>query len=254
MKKQKTSGSEFAENTGMKNPVGDDLEAGCGAWRFEADVPEKFIAHIRQSVPGYDEGHELICSLSDYFCLDESLCYELGTSTGQLIRKLAERNSHRRKIRWIGIDSVPEMIDKAREHCEDHDNIELYSEDIRLYELEKSDFIVSYYTIQFVRPRYRQQVIDKIYQSLNWGGAFLFFEKVRGPDARFQDILTNLYFNYKRQNGFSTEEIMSKADSLKGVLEPFSSQGNHDLLTRAGFVDIMPVFRNICFEGILCIK
>ena len=46
------------------------------------------------------------------------------------------------------------------------------------------------------------------------------FEKVRGSDARFQDIFTGLYNEYKLQNGYSAEEILGKTRSLK-VLEPF---------------------------------
>jgi tRNA (cmo5U34)-methyltransferase len=36
---------------------------------------------------------------------------------------------------------------------------------------EASDFMVLYYTVQFVAPRRRQNLIDAIYKSLNWGGA-----------------------------------------------------------------------------------
>ena len=38
----------------------------------------------------------------------------------------------------------------------------------------------------------RQKLFDKIFDSLIWGGDFLFFEKVRAPDARFQDITTSI--------------------------------------------------------------
>ena len=83
---------------------------------------------------------------------------------------------------------------------------------------------------------------------------FILFEKVRANDARFQDIFTTLYTDYKLSQGFTPEEILSKSRSLKGVLEPFSEQGNIDLLKRAGFVDITIVFKYICFEGFLAIK
>jgi tRNA (cmo5U34)-methyltransferase len=49
-------------------------------------------------------------------------------------------------------------------------------------------------------------------------------------------------------------EVLGKQRSLKGVLEPFSTQGNIDLLKRAGFVDIMTIMKSICFEGFLAIK
>ena len=45
-----------------------------------------------------------------------------------------------------------------------------------------------------------------------------------------------------------------KTRSLKGILEPFSTQGNLDLLSRAGFVDVMTVQKYLCFEGFLAIK
>jgi len=193
--------------------------------------------------------------MSDFFCLQDSLCYEIGTSTGALIKKLAVRHKlSKPKIRWIGIDNIDDMLNVANKNILGIDNIELINSDVRDYVFDKSDFIVSYYAIQFIPPRDRQTLINTIYSSLNWGGAFVWFEKVRAPDARFQDILNNMYINFKLSQGFTPEEIISKAESLKTVLEPFSTQGNYDLLSRAGFKDIMTIYRNICFEGVVCIK
>jgi tRNA (cmo5U34)-methyltransferase len=97
-------------------------------------------------------------------------------------------------------------------------------------------------------------VFDKIYQSLEWGGAAIIFEKVRAPDARFQDLTVQLYHEFKLVQGFDETEVLNKQRSLKGVLEPFSTQGNLDLFKRAGFVDIMTILKYICFEGFLAIK
>ena len=80
------------------------------------------------------------------------------------------------------------------------------------------------------------------------------YEKVRANDARFQDIISNLYMEYKLEQGYEAEEIISKAKSLKGVLEPFSTEGNIDMLKRAGFVDILSVQKYMNFEGFLVIK
>ena len=86
------------------------------------------------------------------------------------------------------------------------------------------------------------------------GWSLFFIEKVRGPDARFQDMLNQFYHEFKLDNGFSYEEVLNKTISLKGVLEPFSSYGNLGLLKRAGFKDIMTIMRWGCFEGIIAIK
>ena len=96
--------------------------------------------------------------------------------------------------------------------------------------------------------------MDKIFLSLQWGGAFIIFEKVRGSDARFNDYMTQIYNDFKLKNGFSEEEIINKTKSLKGVLEPFSTKGNYDLLKRAGFKDVITIFKWNNFEGILAIK
>lgn len=234
--------------------VGQGIETDTAGWTFEGGVADTFVDHIRHSVPLYDEGHGLVCGLSDYFVHEDSTCYEIGVSTGQLIRQLAERHARKPGVRWIGLDPVAPMIEKARKHCEGVDNIELLVEDAVEYEWEKTDLFLSYYTMQFVRPRYRQELISRIYERLNWGGAFILFEKVRGPDARFQDIAVALYNDFKAKNGFTAEEILNKTSSLKGVLEPFSTEGNLGLLRRAGFTDITTVMKWVCFEGFLAIK
>ncbi len=234
--------------------VGKDLHAENAGWHFGGQVPDRFVDHISQSVPFYEEMHDLVCRLSDFFCGKESVCYELGVSTGELLRKLAVHHAARPHIRWVGLDVEPSMVDKAREHCADVSNIEILHEDVRNFDFAQSDFIVSYYCMQFVPPRDRQATFQKIYDSLHWGGAFILFEKVRGPDARFQDILTVLHNEFKMGRGLSADEVLAKASSLKGVLEPFSTEGNLGLLHRAGFSDIMTVFRYLSFEGFLAIK
>ena len=132
--------------------------------------------------------------------------------------------------------------------------MELINQDVVNYDFEKNDFLISFFTIQFIHPKHRQDLINKIYNSLNWGGAFLFFEKVRYNDARFQDIFTTLYNDYKLIMGYSPDEIINKTRSLKGILEPFSTKGNLDMLKRAGFVDITSIIKDISFEGFLAIK
>jgi len=80
------------------------------------------------------------------------------------------------------------------------------------------------------------------------------FEKVRFPDARFQDIISTTYMDYKLKQGYSESDIVNKTMSLKGILEPFSTLGNIDLMKRSGFADIASVQKFLCFEGFLAIK
>jgi len=233
--------------------VGDSIAATNASWTFSGDVAKSFSAHVRRSVPLYDIGHDLVCKVSDFFLHDNSLCYELGVSTGTLIDKLAERHQHK-AIKFVGIDSEDSMIRQAKTEIGGRPNVKLIADDVNQFNFEPADLIVSYYTIQFIPPRQRQMLFDKLYASLNWGGAFLLFEKVRACDARYQDIATALYTDFKIDQGYSADEIVAKASSLKGILEPFSTQGNLDLMKRAGFEDILTIMKYVCFEGFLAIK
>jgi len=236
--------------------VGDGLAAGNASWNFKGEVALGFDAHVSKSVPFYYEGHQLIANLSDFFIKNDSVCYEIGSSTGELTFTLAKHNTDKHGARFVGIDVESEMVElatkkKAQAKIE---NVDFKTDDALQFEFENADMIVAYYTVQFIKPSQRQLLIDKIYEKLNWGGAFILFEKVRANDARFQDIMTSLYNDFKLAQGYSPEEIFAKSVSLKGVLEPFSTQGNIDLLKRAGFVDITSVMKYVCFEGFIAIK
>ena len=238
-------------------PVGDALTATTSGWHFGGQTPDVFATHIRRSVPHYEAGHRLIAALSDFFVKSDSVCYELGCSLGELTLQMAHHHHTKPHTQWIGIDNEAAMISKAvqaLQKTKTRNRVTFVCDDILSVPLEKSDFIVAYYTLQFIHPRVRQTVISQIYEALNWGGAFVLFEKVRGPDARFQDIFSTLYTDFKLENGFSPEEIVGKTQSLKGVLEPFSTQGNLDLLARAGFKDVTTAMKHLCFEGFLAIK
>ena len=169
--------------------AGDSIKARNSSWSFGGDVSEHFDAHVEKSVPLYHEGHDLVAKLSDFFLNDGSTCYELGCSTGALSAQILARNAHRR-IQCIGVDIEPSMVDKARERCAGDPNFTGIVGDMAEIDFEPADLIVAYYTIQFTRPRNRQLIFDRLYETLNWGGALVLFEKVRAPDARFQDMMT----------------------------------------------------------------
>jgi tRNA (cmo5U34)-methyltransferase len=232
--------------------TGDSIPAQNANWTFGGEVATNFDAHVEKSVPLYHQGHDLIIQLSDFFLSDGSICYDLGCSTGSLIAKLQQRNQAK-SVRFIGIDQEPAMIEQAKKRGVPGE-VEFSCQDILDIEFEPSDMIVAYYTIQFIKPKNRQLIFDRIYSALNWGGALLLFEKVRGPDARFQDIMSSVYQDYKLAQGYTPDNIVAKARSLKGVLEPFSTQGNLDMMKRAGFEDMLTVSKLICFEGFLAIK
>ena len=237
----------------ISKDTGDSIISENASWSFSGSVAKHFDAHVKRSVPLYDDGHALIEKVSDFYLSDGSICYDLGCSTGKLISALGKRHAPK-DIKFIGIEKEGDMVGAARNRCKQQQNIKILESDLLDVEFEKSDLIIAYYTIQFVSPKNRQILFDRFYRALNWGGGLLLFEKVRAKDARFQDMMSALYVEYKFNEGYSSDQILAKARSLKGILEPFSTQGNLDLMMRAGFVDIATIMKYVCFEGFLAVK
>ncbi len=237
---------------------GDNIKSEKSNWDFKELNPDNFEKHVNKSVPSYSYGHKLITLLSDYFVSEDSVICDIGCSSGNLISKLSKFHAKKNNLKFYGIEPAKNFKKKFLENTFVNNttkhSYEFINKEVQLYDFIKNDLSISYYTMQFIRPMFRQEIIDKIYDSLNWGGGFFFFEKVRGSDARFQDMLNSIYFEYKQDMGFSNEEILNKMMALKGILEPFSSNENQSFLKRAGFKDIEIIFKNLCFEGILAIK
>ena len=232
--------------------VANGISAGAGGWSFHDVEPGKFAKHVRSSVPIYQEAHDLTVQLSTFFLSGTPRLYDLGCSHGELTCRLADSVAHA-NVQVIGIDESSDLLTAARSAC-DADNVEFEQASILDYEFLPSSMIVSAFTLQFIKPRDRYDLVKKLWEALDWGGGLLVFEKLRAPDARFEDWMTQLYEEWKVAQGFSVEEVYNKRTSLRGVLEPFSESANVDMLSKAGFRDISSICRYLNFGGFLAIK
>lgn len=233
--------------------AGDNIETETSQWSFRGDVVEAFDEHVTKSVPLYDQGHGLVLHLSDFFVCENSICYDIGSSTGTLLHKLAKHHLGKKNVRFIGIDKEGDMLKKANNKNK-LDCLEFVNEDICNYTLKRSRFVVAYYVFQFIEKKYRQNVIQKIYDSLESGGAFVMFEKVNAVNSTFQDLLNNAYFDFKVDKGFSYEEVLGKSFSIRGVLVSNTTERNVEMLQNAGFSEISSIMKYCNFEGYIAVK
>ncbi|MGF1529280.1 MAG: methyltransferase domain-containing protein [Candidatus Competibacterales bacterium] len=222
-------------------------------WTFAGDIAHHFDHHISRSVPLYHQGHAMVVALANFFLPPNATAFELGCSTGTLSARLAKAYGDR-PIALVAMDKEPAMVEAAKAKTRDLSGVDIQQQDILEADFAAADLIIAYYTVQFVHPSERGALFERIFRGLKGGGGFILFEKVRAPDARFQDIASALYTDFKLAQGFSEAEIIAKSRSLQGILEPHSSQKNLALLTQAGFGDVMTVFKYACFEGFLAIK
>jgi tRNA (cmo5U34)-methyltransferase len=227
--------------------AGDGIAAAAGAWRFDGIPAEVFERHITRSIPRYGEGHDLVVALTAPRVARGGRVYELGCSTGALTAKLAACAGP--AVTVVGVDQVAELLRHARQRCADWPQLSFEQADICDVAFAPARVIVSYYTLHFIPLAARAPLVARIRAALEPGGLFVLFEKVRDPDAARDRKLVAAYHAFKAAQGFSADEIRTKAAALEGILVPQTEQENTAMLRQAGFTHVAKVFEELCWQG-----
>jgi tRNA (cmo5U34)-methyltransferase len=237
-----------------KKPVDDSISAVPGAWRFDAEVSSAFDAHVRKSVPFYEELQRMVVELSDYFVRDQSVIYDLGSSTGATMDLLASRHAAKENAQFIGIDLSEAMVQAARTRVK-RPNVHFMHKNVTQVEFAPpANFIISLYTLQFLTLAERRQLLTRINAGIVEGGALLLAEKTRAENSFFEDLWLELHWDFKRRQGLTPEQILEKANALRGVLNPLSTEENIDLLYQTGFSRVEIFFKWYNWTGFLALK
>lgn len=233
--------------------VGDGITAQRSSWRFDGAVPGKFDSHVSRSIPGYEYGHDRVVEIATSMLSRHTVAYELGCSTGVLTEKLAACPQHE-NTKIVGIDPIAGMLDIASQRCKGFPNVSFVQGDALSFCYRPTLFVVSYYTLQFVPIVDRKAAIQRIFDSMEEGGVLILFEKIYFDDERENAKVNEQYVSFKRSQGYSDEEIRSKAESLEGVLVPQTEFENKKMLATAGFEDIKTIFSQMCWQGYIVRK
>ena len=79
-------------------------------------------------------------------------------------------------------------------------------------------------------------------------------EKIQSDDDIIQDMMTGLYQDFKKRNGYSEVEIVRKREALENVLIPSTPEKNLLSLREAGFKHVEEIFRWCNFASFVGIK
>ena len=210
-------------------------------FEFDEEVAGVFDDMLLRSVPFYKENLNLQINILKNLLQKKDKVIDLGSSTGTFLIELSKKIEN---LNLIGIDSSNAMIKKAKEKAKAfNSNANFIKADFLNYDLSNSKAIIANYTIQFIRPLKREKLIQKIYNSLRNEGIFLMSEKLITENKKLNKIMIDLYYQYKKQKGYSEYEIATKREALENVLIPYTMQENIEMLKNAGFKDIDIIFR-----------
>lgn len=234
----------------MDIDFGDGIIGHSPVWSFSG-IAEKFELHAEHSIPGYVLGHEIIVEFLSRRMGHQFRVYDLGCSTGTLLRSLLERTrDYVGNSELIGIDCEKSMISLAKSRCgPKDDSLHYVVDDVLGFKFLPANAVVSYFTLQFIPPESKSTLLKAIRQSLKRDGVFIVFEKTLPERIDVSDVLKMCYDNFKRGQGFTEEQIKAKEQGIKDIMYTVSSDTFEEMLLSAGFSEIHLVARNLFFSG-----
>ena len=224
-------------------------------WRFNKNVSNNFDKHVRQSIPMYDEIQKYICSLSEWFLKDGSHIYDLGCSTGETPKNLFKKFPTK-KITYSGYDLSKEMIKiLKKKNIKNKKKSKFLIGDINQISFKKNtDLFLSVLTFPFLNSENRIKLYKKIYKSLKHGGALIFVDKIRSSNSNFEDMINQVYYDFKIENKLNHEQVLNKSKSIRSSMQLFDLSEIDEFLKKSGFKKKEVFFRWYNFIGIIVIK
>ncbi|SMC09412.1 carboxy-S-adenosyl-L-methionine synthase CmoA [Nitratiruptor tergarcus] len=219
----------------FKKPISKQFE-------FDEEVATVFDDMIGRSVPFYKENLALVRDLVIKNLQEDATIYDLGCSTGTLLIEIAKKSD--KNLYLKGIDNSAAMLQRAKNKAKAFGvDIEFIYADILEYDFSLANCFIANYTLQFIRPLKREKFVKKIYEKLEDEGVFIFSEKIITEDKRLNKQLIDIYYDFKREQGYSDYEIAQKREALENVLIPYTLKENEEMLLQTGFRFVEPIFR-----------
>ncbi|MET1218642.1 MAG: carboxy-S-adenosyl-L-methionine synthase CmoA [Glaciecola sp.] len=222
---------------------------------FDDNVASVFPDMITRSIPGYPLMIDNIGAIAARYAKPKTTIYDLGCATGIATLSIAKQIDPNCQV--IGLDSSVAMVNQCKAYLNNYQhaapiNIELA--DITAYHYQPASMFVMNFTLQFLAPDQRQQMLETIYNALLPGGVLILSEKIRAEDPKSDDLLIDLHHQFKKHNGYSELEISQKRTALENVMLTDTLSTHFTRLRTAGFKRITPWFSCFNFMSLVAHK
>ena len=226
---------------------------------FNEDVVRVFPDMIKRSVPGYPTIVENTGVLAAQFAQANSILYDLGCSLGAVTQAMRRHVSHS-GCKVIAVDNSAAMVARCREHLNTQDAmfqellpVQVIEADILTLTLQPASLVTLNFTLQFIAPEQRLELLKNIHSALLPAGALILSEKLRFNDADEHELLNELHLAFKRANGYSELEIAQKRRAIEKVMLPDSLEEHRERLHCAGFSKVIVWFQCFNFASMIAL-
>jgi tRNA (cmo5U34)-methyltransferase len=228
-----------------------------GGFKFDRQVANVFENMISRSVPGYENVITMSGILAEKFVRDNSNCYDLGCSLGATSLSI-QKYLKSKNCRIYAVDNSEAMIERLQAILSMSEvlpnPIIPVLANIQDIEMTNNSLTAINFTLQFIKIEERQALLEKIYNSLLPGGVLILSEKIKSDDPTENNLLIDIYHQWKESNGYSKREIEKKREALENVLIPESIETHRKRLEDIGFKNFSIWFRCFNFVSMVAFK
>jgi len=239
-----------------KDEVFTTNKSGAKDFKFNSQVVSVFDDMVTRSVPFYIESQRMMTELARDIVPEGGVVYDLGCSTGTTFLNLDRVLPP--SVKFVGIDNSQAMLDQCAINLKEAGvtrEIELRYGDLdKGVDMSDASLVVLCLTLQFVRPLYRERLVQSIHDQMKDNGAVFLVEKVLGESSMFNRLFIDYYYDFKRRNDYSDMEIAQKREALENVLIPYKLDENRELLKEVGFRYVDVFFKWYNFTGVVAVK
>lgn len=187
-------------------------------WTFKtADIAQDFDHHVREQLPWYDLATGCIAHVARHYIPNRGLVYDIGCSTGNIGRSIANTLSER-DAQLVGIDDSAEMEKLYSAPGKFH------AKDAMHFAYQPFDLAVMFLCLMFIPVASRPGLIRRLLTSCKDGGAIIVFDRCIPVKGYPSLIMSRLALAGKIASGVDPKEILAKELSLIGVQRPINPE------------------------------
>jgi len=190
------------------------------SWTFDTpEIANTFDAHVREQLPWYDMVTDAVVYIVRNYLNEGGRVVDIGASTGNTIDKLMPLLLER-KAYADAIERSPSMVASLKKRFENHHNVTVMQDDVRICPLPAAQVYILFLTLMFIPVYERPRVIRALKERLPVGGVLIVVDKVCDHGGYFSTVLKRLGMHWKIQQGAKLGDVTTKEMSLAGVQIP----------------------------------
>ncbi|HEY5715638.1 MAG TPA: carboxy-S-adenosyl-L-methionine synthase CmoA [Psychromonas sp.] len=231
--------------------------AQVGEFTFDEQVVQVFPDMIKRSVPGYEKIINSIAMITKRCAVENSNLYDLGCSLGAATLSMRRGLMGKKGCQIIAVDNSQAMVERCEQYIHAYKSditVAVLCDDICNIRIENASLVILNFTLQFLTPEKRLNLLTNIYKGLLPGGVLVLSEKFVFEDPLSHQLLIDLHLDFKRSQGYSELEISQKRASLDNVLIADTVEQHYQRLQKAGFKHNTLWYQCFNFGSIISIK